>query len=147
MRSRITVTLIACAVWPLGAQESRQSVEKAHAPVIVRPYLPTTMPPVRLTNTNRLHELIRGGKLYLTIQDAIAAAIENNIDLEVNRYGPLNAEWILKRQLAGGPLRGVTAGNSASSTITSGQGVLGSEASTGLLSNNGNNSGNGASGN
>jgi hypothetical protein len=140
------LTLIACTVWPLGAQESRQSVEKSHAPVIVRPYLPTTMPPVRLTNTNRLHELIRGGKLYLTIQDAIAAAIENNIDLEVNRYGPLNAEWILKRQLAGGPLRGVTAGNSASSTITSGQGVLGSEASTGLLSNNGNNGGGGASG-
>jgi outer membrane protein TolC len=81
--------------------------------------------------------LIRGGKLYLTVQDAIALAIENNIDLEIDRYGPLTAEWNLKRQEAGGPLRGVTTQNIAQNEVTSGQGVLGSEQSTGLLQTNG----------
>jgi outer membrane protein TolC len=92
-----------------------------------------------------MNELIRGGKLYLTVQDAIALAIENNLDLEVARYGPLNAEWNLKRAEAGGPLRGVTSQNIAQNEVTNGQGVLGSEASTGLLQNQGGSAG-GASG-
>ena len=47
---------------------------------------PVTVPPVRLANSERLSDLIRAGKLYLTAQDAIALALENNIDIEVARY-------------------------------------------------------------
>ena len=130
----------------LSAQQSPQTVEKAHAIVLVRPYLPTTMPPVQLKNSNRLHNLVRGGKLYLTVQDAIALAIENDVDLEVDRYGPLLAEWNLKRVQAGGPLRGVTAGNTLSNQAVSGQGVQGSEASAGLASNSGGNGNSGSNG-
>lgn len=130
----------------LGAQQSPQTVEKAHVTILVRPYLPAYVPPTQLKNSNRIHELIRGGKLYLTVQDAIALAIENNLDLEVDRYGPLNAEWGLKRQQAGGPLRGVTAGNTLTNQATSGQGVVGSEVSAGLANNGGNNGGGGSSG-
>jgi len=104
------------------------------------------MPPVQLKNSNRLHDLIRGGRLYLTVQDAIALAIENDVDLEVDRYGPLLAEWNLKRQQAGGPLRGVTAGNTLSNQVVSGQGVQGSLASAGLTSNNGGGGGSTSSG-
>ena len=118
----------------LSAQQSPQTVEKAHVTILVRPYLPTSIPPAQLKNSNRLHELVRGGKLYLTVQDAIALAIENDLDLEVDRYGPLNVEWNLKRAQAGGPLRGVTAGNTLSNQAVSGQGVQGSEASAGLVS-------------
>jgi len=75
--------------------------------------------------------------LYLTVEDAIALAIENNLDLEVDRYGPLNAVWAVKRAQGGGPLRGVTNGNSLVNQATSGQGVLGSEIAVGLASNNG----------
>src|SRR5580700_9058100 len=133
------------AVFQLPAQESPQVITKPSVPVVIRPYLPTHIPAVRLTNSGRLKELIRGGKLYLTVQDAIALAIENNLDLEIDRYGPLNAEWNLKRAEAGGPLRGVTSQNIAQNEVTNGQGVLGSEASTGLLQNQGGSAG-GASG-
>ncbi|MGD0299668.1 MAG: TolC family protein [Bryobacteraceae bacterium] len=119
----------------LPAQESPQVVTKPSVPILIRPYLPTNIPPVRLTNSGRLNALIRGGKLYLTVQDAIELAVENNLDLEVDRYGPLTAEWNLKRAEAGGPLRGVTQQNIAQNEVTGGQGVLGSEQTTGLLQN------------
>ncbi len=45
--------------------------------------------------------------LYLTVQDAIALALENNIDIEVARYNPILAEWQLERSRAGGALPGV----------------------------------------
>ena len=134
-----------CAVPQGNAQGPAQLVEKPPGPVLVRPYRPTSVPPVRLQNSPRLHELIRAGKLYITVQDAIAAAIENNLDLEVNRYGPLTADWGLKRALAGGPLSGVTAGNSLSNQATSGQGVAGSQLAAGL-SSGGSGSGGGGSG-
>ena len=133
-----------CLVSPLGAQESSLVVEKPHAPILVRPYLPATVSPVRLRNSARLGNLIRAGKLYLTVQDAIALAIENNLDLEVDRYGPISAQWLVERQQAGGPLRGVTGGNTLANQNTSGQGVAGSQAAAGLL--NGGNGGGGGGG-
>ena len=124
----------------LGAQAPGQdavSVAKPAVPVFLRPYRPATAPPIRMTNSSRLHSLLRAGKLYLTLQDALALAIENNLDLEVDRYGPLSAEWTLERMQAGGPLRGVTSGNSLVNQVTSGQGVVGSEVSAGLANNGG----------
>src|SRR3984957_10980872 len=116
------------------AQESPQ-VERPHGPLLIRSYRPATVSPVNLTNSDHLHSLIRAGRLYLTVQDAIALAIENNLDLEVDRYGPLGAEWSLERAQGGGALRGVTNGNSLVNQVTSGQGVVGSEVSAGLASN------------
>ena len=57
-------------------------------PAIVRPYFAPRAPPVRLNNSARLNDLIRAGVLYLTAQDAIALALENNIDLEVGALQP-----------------------------------------------------------
>src|SRR5580700_10216487 len=118
------------------AEEPPQTVEQAPGPLLVRSYLPTSTPPVELRNSDHLHSLIRAGRLYLTVQDAIAVAIENNLDLEVDRYGPLNAEWLLQRAAAGGPLRGVTNGSTLVNQATSGQGVAGSQAAAGLSQNN-----------
>ena len=44
---------------------------------------PVEVPPIRLSNSDRLQMLIRAGKLYLTAHDAIALALENNIDIEI----------------------------------------------------------------
>ncbi|MGH9559551.1 MAG: TolC family protein, partial [Bryobacteraceae bacterium] len=121
----------------IGAQEP--FVQRAQTPALWRPYLPPTVPPVTLTNSERLRSLIRAGRLYLTLQDAIALAIENNLDLQVDRYGPLSAQWALERAEGGGPLRGVTQGNSVTSTVTGGQGVQGAIQSAGLTQANGNN--------
>lgn len=61
--------------------------------------------PARLTNTSRLESLIRAGNLYLTAQDVIALALENNVDIAVQRYGPYLAREVLRRAQGGGFLR------------------------------------------
>ncbi len=107
-----------------------------------RPYEPATIPPVRLGNSDRLRSLIRAGKLYLTPHDAIALALENNIDIEVARYTPISLAWQLERSSAGGALPGVPSGASQASSVTNGQGVLGSQAAAGVAGGGGSSGGN-----
>ena len=61
--------------------------------------------PARLVNSSRLESLIRGGNLYLTLQDAIALALENNLDIAIQRYGPFLASEDLRRTMGGQILR------------------------------------------
>ena len=49
-------------------------------------YQPGIVRPISLANSSRLDSLIRAGNLYLSLQDAIALSLENNIDIEVQRY-------------------------------------------------------------
>jgi len=121
-------------------------VERPQGRIPFRSYKRPTVGPGILTNSDRLRSLIRGGILYLTLQDAIALAVENNLDLQVDRYGPLSAEWALERSKAGGPLKGVTNGNSVVNQVTSGQGAAGALAAGGLGTNNGNGGGNSGNG-
>ncbi len=65
------------------------------------------VPPAKLENSPRLESLVRGGNLYLSAQDVIALALENNIDIAVQRYGPFLAREVLRRTQGGGPLRSV----------------------------------------
>src|ERR1035438_9770928 len=91
---------------------------------------------------------MRAGKLYLSLQDAIGIAIENNLDLEIARYGPLLSDTALKRAEAGGPYRGVPSGTAQISSVDSGLGVAGSIQAAGLSgggSNGGGGNGGGAS--
>jgi outer membrane protein len=67
---------------------------------------PAVTPP-DLSNSNRLESLLRAGNIYLTLQDAIALALENNLDIAIQRYGPLQSASDLQRAQAGGALRGV----------------------------------------
>jgi outer membrane protein len=73
---------------------------------ITRPYEPRPMAPVSVSNTTRVESLLRGGKLYLSLQDAIALALENNIDIEVERYLFPLAEADLLRAEAGNSIQG-----------------------------------------
>jgi outer membrane protein TolC len=70
--------------------------------------------------------------LYLTVQDAIALALENNIDIEVARYNPILADWQLERSQAGGALPGVPSGAAQAGNVANGQGVAGSQAAAGV---------------
>ncbi len=74
---------------------------------ITEPYRPKALAPLNLANSGRLEDLVRGGSLYLSLQDAIALALENNLDIELQRLGPAIAEASLLRAQAGGLLRGV----------------------------------------
>jgi outer membrane protein len=121
-----------CSISLIFAQNAGIEPIRPKAPIVVRPYLAPTVPPVRLGNSPRLRDLVRAGILYLTAQDAIALALENNIDIEVARYGPVLAAWNLERAQAGGALPGVPSGASFVGSVASGQGVAGSQAAAGV---------------
>jgi outer membrane protein TolC len=70
-------------------------------------YLPSTAPPVDLENSPRLQSLIRDGKIYISLHDAIALAIENNLDLAYFRYNFPIALADVQRTKAGSPANGV----------------------------------------
>lgn len=61
----------------------------------------------KLSNSPRLESLVRGGNLYLSVQDVIALALENNLDIAVQRYSPFLAREVLRRAEGGGFLRQV----------------------------------------
>ncbi len=111
-----------------------------------RSYMAPTVPPVRLMNSSRLHDLIRAGKLYLSVEDALALTIENNLNLEIERYGPLLAQSALERAKAGGPIRGVPSGISQISAVDGGVGVNGTLATAGLSNSSGGNGNGGGNG-
>jgi outer membrane protein len=106
---------------------------------ITNPYRPVTAPPNNLANTSRLDSLLRAGNLYLSLQDTIALALENNLDIAIQRYGPLLADAALRQALAGGSARGVStsvlSGPSSASVSSSGT-TAGTNNSAGAISSN-----------
>jgi outer membrane protein len=95
---------------------------------LTRNYTPVDIGPINLTNSRRLESLVRAGRIYLSLQDAIALALENNLDIELQRYGPQIAQADLLRAQAGGLIRGVPASvrsgpSSAQSLQTGGTGT------------------------
>jgi outer membrane protein TolC len=77
---------------------------------LTRPYKPSYVPEINLNNSDRLQALVRGGNLYLSAQDVIALALENNLDIEIQRYNPLLQKEVTKRTEGGGQLRSVGTG-------------------------------------
>jgi outer membrane protein TolC len=77
----------------------------SHNPLF--PYIPSTAPELDLSNSPRLQNLIRDGKIYLSLHDAIAVAIENNLDLAYFRYNFPIAQTDILRTKAGSPANGV----------------------------------------
>lgn len=123
---------VVCAAPAGWSQQESIAPVKPTGSVLVRPYKAAAIPPTRLGNSGRLRSLIRAGKLYLTAQDAIALALENNIDLEIARYNPLIDQWNLQRYQAGGALPGVPSAQSLATSVASGQGVAGSQQAAGV---------------
>ncbi|MGB9031778.1 MAG: hypothetical protein WCC27_16775, partial [Acidobacteriaceae bacterium] len=73
------------------------------------PYRPSKAPELDLHNSPRLENLIRDGKLYISIQDAIALALENNLDIAYARYYAPLAQTDILRTKSGSPAQGVNA--------------------------------------
>lgn len=74
---------------------------------LLGPYKTPTVPPLFDGSETRLQSLIRDGKLYLTLQDAIRLALENNLDVEMERYDLVLAQTDEVRARGGGNLRGI----------------------------------------
>ncbi|MGH9515648.1 MAG: TolC family protein [Terriglobales bacterium] len=73
-------------------------------------YTAATTPEPSLANSPGLAQLIRDGKLYLSLKDAIRLALENNLDIAIARYNLPIADMDILRTQAGGVFRGVNTG-------------------------------------
>jgi outer membrane protein len=103
-----TALLVILEVAPATAQNAVR-IEPARGGLgwLTRPYQQRYVPPINLANTDRLEALVKAGNLYLSAQDVIALAIENNLDIEIQRYGPLLTREVTRRAQGGGLLRSV----------------------------------------
>ncbi len=76
-------------------------------PDIIAPYRQIKIDPLVLTNSPRIQQLIRDGKLLLSLEDAITLAVENNLGINIARYTPWEAETDLLRAKSGQTFFGV----------------------------------------
>ena len=92
---------------PLFAPPQPFHVPMPHSRNPLAPYVPSTVPELDMSNSPRLQNLIRDGKIYISLHDAIAVAIENNLDLAYFRYNFPIAQTDILRTKAGSPANGV----------------------------------------
>ncbi len=93
---------------PQDAAPVQFEMPKSNNPI--HAYEPDTVPEPALGNSPHLDELIRDGKLYLSLKDAINLALEDNLDLAIARYNLPIANTDILRTQAGGFFRGVNTG-------------------------------------
>jgi outer membrane protein len=86
----------------LGVSKYDFSLPPRAFPTLLNPYRMQSVDPDVLTNSPRLDQLIKDGKLPLSLQDAIALALENSMDIVVQRYNPWIADVSLLKARAGG---------------------------------------------
>lgn len=96
------------ATAPQATAPLSYEMPKSHNPF--NAYLPDQVPEPVLANSPRLDHLIRDGRLYLSLRDAIDLALENNLDLAIARYNLPIANTDILRTQAGGFFRGVNTG-------------------------------------
>src|SRR2546423_3731727 len=82
----------------------------SHFPNPIGPYVPRHLPPPNLSNTPRIDSLMRDGKVYLSLNDAIALALENNLDIAISRYTLNISDTDILRARAGASILGTPLG-------------------------------------
>ena len=74
---------------------------KSHFPNPIAPYVPHEVSAPDLTNSPKLDQLMREGKIYLSMDDAVALALENNLDIAIQRYNAGIADTEVMRAKSG----------------------------------------------
>src|ERR1700751_5197129 len=82
----------------------------SHFPNPIAPYRSTPIDPLNILNSPRLNDLLRNGKIYLSLSDAIMLALENNFDIAIARYNLNISDTDIVRSRAGASLLGSPAG-------------------------------------
>ncbi len=93
----------------LGSAKHNYSRSPRVLPNLLAPYTPIKIEAPGLTNSPRIDQLIHDGKLELALQDAVELALENSMDIVVQRYNPWFADTGILKAQAGG-FGGVTPG-------------------------------------
>jgi outer membrane protein len=113
---------------PLPILDYSQPV--SHFPNPIGPYKPRYLAAPNLANTARIDQLMHDGKLYLSLNDAIALALENNLDIAIARYNLNIADTDVLRAKAGASTLGVNTGI-VQNTPGGGVGGLGGQVGSG----------------
>jgi outer membrane protein TolC len=125
---------------PFSLRPSDRDFTKPAGPLKGNPinaYRPTTIAKARFVNSVRLADMVKDGKIHLSLSDAIALALENNYDIAIARYNLDIADTDMLRANAGSTLRGVSTGvltntlGGSSSTLTTGGGPGGTTGGSG----------------
>ena len=102
---------------------------KTHSfPNILDSFSPLYVPHPGMENSPRLRDLIREGKLWLSLEDAIALTLENNLDIDVARFQIPLAQTDYLRTKAGAAARGVTGATISNALFA---GAIGSSTTSG----------------
>src|SRR5271167_3215189 len=102
----------------------------SHFPNPIGPYTARHLAPPNLANTGRIDALMHDGKLYLSINDAVALALENNLDIAIARYNLNIADTDVLRAKAGAATLGINTGI-VQNTPGGGVGGLGGQVGSG----------------
>jgi outer membrane protein TolC len=86
------------------------SVPRSAFPHVLQPYQSQELAQPNLGNSPRIDSLMKDGKIYLSIDDAVALTLENNLDLDIARYNLNIAQADLLRAKSGGSILGVNTG-------------------------------------
>jgi outer membrane protein len=110
---------------------------KSHFWNPLAPYTAINVPEPRLGNLPRLEQLLKDGKIYLSLADAVTLALENNYDIAIARVNLDIADTDILRAKAGSTIRGVSTGlvqntlGGSTQTILTGGGPGATSAGTG----------------
>jgi outer membrane protein TolC len=113
---------------PFDVQEYSQP--RSHFPNPLAPYTARHVAPPNLANTPRVDQLLRDGKIYISMNDAVALALENNLDIAIARYNLNIADTDVWRAKAGSSILGVNSGV-VQNTPGGGVGGLGTQVGSG----------------
>jgi len=103
MRKAVLIPTLLLAIQGWG----QVKIEAAARGGLLRLYSPKSVSETSFANSERIYSLVKAGQVYLSLNDALALALENNLDIELQRYGPAIAETDVARAQGGGTLRGV----------------------------------------
>jgi outer membrane protein TolC len=110
---KLTTLVLGLSAGLVFGQAPEVSIMDPSSPPVVGPFLRPfhvqrrVVAPAKLSNTPRLESLVKGGNLYLSVQDVIALVLENNLDIAIQRYGPYLSREVQRRAEGGGFLRSV----------------------------------------
>src|SRR5271166_5552836 len=113
---------------PFDVKEYSQP--QSHFPNPFAPYTARHVAPPNLANTPRLDQLMHDGKLYISMNDAVTLALENNLDIAIARYNLNIADTDVWRAKAGSAILGVNSGV-VQNTPGGGVGGLGTQVGSG----------------
>ncbi|MEQ1885841.1 MAG: TolC family protein [Bryobacteraceae bacterium] len=146
LQSFTSLLCVVLAAAPSGIvpQAFAQKADDTHAPrlenerprwysSITHNYETPSIPPVSVSNSGRIEQLVRNGKLYLSLSDAIALAIENNLDVEIERYEFSLADADLQRAKAGSAITGIP--TNVLGGVPTGAGALLGSVNSGIAAN------------